>query len=178
MKKILLIAFKFPPYAGVGGFRWSKFSKHLARLGYEIHVITVNWKNYGENTFLKDVQHDNIHIHKIPSGYPHNLKYRPFSNYIFEAIKLIFFTFLNRFIFYDDEAQHWGKYLIPYCEKLIAKENIPIIIATGHPFQANYWASVLKNRNPTLKLIQDFRDPWVDQPNKPMTTPSPVIPKS
>jgi len=168
--KILLIAFKFPPYAGVGGFRWAKMAKYLARSGHVIHVVTVDWKQNGSNTFLEDIQHENIRIHKIPSGYPHNLKYRQFSNYILKKVKLIFFYVLNRFMFYDDEAQHWGKYLIPYCEKMIDKENIPIVIATGHPFQANYWASVLKIRNPTIKLIQDFRDPWVDEPLKSMNT--------
>jgi len=163
-KKILLIAFKYPPFSGVGGFRWSKLSKYLAQLGHELHVVTVVWQQYQPNTLLADVEHPNIHIHRIQSNYPHNLRYRPITNYYLNFLRKSFFYLLNRFLFYDDEAQYWGRYLLPVCQRLIADKQIEVIIATGHPFQANRWAAVLKKANPQLTLIQDFRDPWVDNP--------------
>ena len=51
---LLVIAYKFPPYAGVGGFRWAKLSKYLARLGHEVHVVTVPWRGGGPNTLVAD----------------------------------------------------------------------------------------------------------------------------
>ena len=168
-KKILLIAFKFPPYAGVGGFRWSKMSKYLVDMGYIIHVVTVNWKQYGGNTLLEDVQHRNIIIHRLPSLYFHNYKYKPYDDTISGKIKRIFrysfFKIINT-IWYEDEAQQWGYFLIPFCEKLIKDEKIKNIIATGHPFMANYWAAKLKHKHPEINLIQDFRDEWNDDPNR------------
>lgn len=161
-KKILLIAFKFPPYAGVGGFRWSKLCKYLAGLGHKIHVVTVNWQHQGPNTLIEDVQHPNINIYRIPSGYPHNLKYRFFQNRYLNILKNLGFVLIDRYFFYDDEAQHWGRYLIPFCERLIKENNINVVVSTGGPFQNNRWASVLKKRNDHIRLIQDFRDPWTD----------------
>ena len=163
-RKVLLIAFKFPPYAGVGGFRWAKLCKYLARIGHEIHVVTVHWKQLAPDTLYEDVQRPNIHIHWIPSGYPHNFKYRRMQNRYLNALKVRGLFLLDRAFFYDDEAQHWGRYLLPYCEQLLQKESLDTIIATGHPFQANRWAAIIKQRHPPIKLIQDFRDPWTDDP--------------
>jgi glycosyltransferase involved in cell wall biosynthesis len=161
-KKILLIAFKFPPYAGVGGYRWSKLSKYLAGMGHEIHVVTVGWKATGPNTLLDDVRHPNIRIHRIRSGCPHNLRTAAFRNPYLSYLVQRMFGLMDRFFYFDDEAQQWGRYLLPFCEQLIAAERIGVVIATGHPFQANRWAAVLKTRCPGIKLIQDFRDPWID----------------
>lgn len=56
MKKILLIAYKFPPYDGVASLRWAKMSKYLAKLGHEIHVLTVDWQEIGSKDFLEDIK--------------------------------------------------------------------------------------------------------------------------
>ena len=167
-KSILLIAFKFPPYAGVGAFRWSKLSKYLAERGYKIHVITVDWNNIGKDSYLKEVDNPNIFIHRIRSFYPHNFKYKRFKNTAFSNFlhisRHILLAILD-IIWYEDEAHYWGSYLIPYCEKLIKKENIKNIISTGAPFMANYWAAKLKKRNPNINLVLDFRDPWSENKN-------------
>lgn len=168
-KKILLIAFKYPPYSGVGGFRWSKLSKYLAEEGCVLHVVTVNWKKYGNNTLLEDIHHPNIIVHRIPSLYFHNFKYRPFNSNltgkIMRVLRYLFFRAINLF-WYEDEAHFWGYTLLPFCKKLIIRENITNVIATGHPFMANYWASRLKIIMPEINLIQDFRDEWNDDPNR------------
>lgn len=168
-KKILLVSFKFPPYAGVGSFRWSKITKYLAKKGYKIHVITVNWDYIGSDNLLEDVNHHNIIIHKIPSFYPHNFKYKRFkSNNLGNLLHITRHGILKilDLIWYEDEAHFWGKHLIPYCEKIIRKEGIKNVISTGAPFMANYWSAKLKVKNPDINLILDFRDPWSENKNK------------
>ena len=161
MNRVLLIAFKYPPYAGVGGYRWSKISKYLAYFGHKIDVVTLKWNQSDENTLFEDIVHEKIKVHRIPSGYPHNLKLLRFNNNFVNKIKNEMFYYINKFIYYDDEAQYWGKFLLPYCKKLIKRHRIRIIIATGHPFQSNRWATELRDKNNQVKLIQDFRDPWI-----------------
>ena len=68
--RMLLIAYKFPPYAGVGGFRWAKLSKYLARLGHEIHVVSVPWPAYGPNTLMADAAEPGVTVHPIPLRLP------------------------------------------------------------------------------------------------------------
>src|SRR5207302_7112869 len=41
VRKALLVAFHFPPDAAVGAIRPAKTVKHLSRLGWEVHVVTV-----------------------------------------------------------------------------------------------------------------------------------------
>ncbi|ODS40493.1 hypothetical protein BEH94_06715 [Candidatus Altiarchaeales archaeon WOR_SM1_SCG] len=185
-KKILVIAFKFPPYSGIGAKRWAKFSKYFAKKGYIIHVITVKWDQLGGKNWLDDVYHSNIIIHRIPSPFIHNIKYKSIIGYkkaikhkndqnkkIYEIgnIKNIFkkeiyklMRWMGDFFFYVDEAQYWHHFLIPYCKKIIKKEKIKNVIATGAPFMANYWASRLKDEMSNINIIQDFRDPWMDNP--------------
>lgn len=162
---LLLIAFKFPPYSQVGAFRWARLSRYLAELGHKIDVVTVDWKLEDASSLLDQIEHENITVHRIRSGYPHNLKYRRFKNKLLNGIiRRLFTLFLDKYIYWDDEAQHWGKYLIPVCESLLREKAIQVVIATGSPFQANYWAARLKKRNEDICLIQDLRDPWVRDP--------------
>ena len=161
MKPVVLIAFKFPPYAGVGGFRWSKLCKYLALQNHKIYVVTVRWKQLGPNSLLDDVSHSNIEIHRIPSNYPHNLKHRVFKNAILAQVRKRFLDFLDRYLFFDDYAQQWGMHLIPICRGLMRRKGVYLIIATGHPFQSMRWAGELKKADPSVKVILDFRDPWI-----------------
>ena len=166
-RPILLIAYKFPPYAGVGAFRWAKLSKYLARLGHEVHVATVRWPAYGPNTLIEDAAEPGVVVHAVRSGSPHRLRHRPLGRRA-GAARHLSLRALDTALFYDDEAQRWGRHLIGACERLIDEHGIEVAVATGHPFQANRWAAVLKRRRPGLRLVQDFRDPWADNPFRPL----------
>ena len=165
-KKILLIAFKFPPYPEVGAFRWAKFSKYFAKKGYTIHVATVNWIEKHTQSWHKDVISKNIIIHCISSLFIHNLKYYKFSPNILgkflNKLRNQLIKVFNLF-YYIDDAQFWGYKLLPFCLELIKKENIKYVIATGAPFMSNYWASRMKIIMPDIKLIHDLRDEWYEE---------------
>jgi glycosyltransferase involved in cell wall biosynthesis len=40
IRRLLVITYHFPPDGAVGGLRWAGFSKYLARLGWEVHIVT------------------------------------------------------------------------------------------------------------------------------------------
>src|SRR3982751_5669206 len=40
VRRLLVISYHFPPDGAVGGQRWAGLSKYLARLGWEVHVVT------------------------------------------------------------------------------------------------------------------------------------------
>jgi glycosyltransferase involved in cell wall biosynthesis len=168
MRSFILIAYKYPPYDQVGSLRWTKLTKYLARKGHTIHVITVDWTGIGSEKTLLDVQHSNIKIHNIPSGYPHKLKYKSFKNKYLNFLKsLPFRLFLDKFICFDDEAQLWKPHLLKKLEELTTLHNINIIVTTGGPFQAMRWSSLFKQSSTrAIKLIHDFRDQWAKEPFK------------
>lgn len=164
---ILIIAFKFPPYGGVGARRWAKFAKYLAREGYRVHVVTVKYAIKGANAWLQDIDDSRITVHRIPSGFPHNLyqrRYgRSFADRVKNKLKVRLFG-LFKYGFWLDEAQYWGRSLLPYCGQLISEHGIVNVMATGAPFSVNYFAAKLKQTNPEINLINDWRDPWNDNP--------------
>lgn len=168
MKKILLVSFKFPPYSRTGSFRWTKLSRAFAGKGYKVHVVTLDW-NIGDRTdYSEDVNHENIIIHRIPSAFPHNFFYKKYGASLIGKIKNKLRNQIQKLLkwtYFVDDAQKWGKYLLPFCRKLVNEENIQTIIATGAPFMQNYWAARLKTEIESesggpVRLIQDFRDEW------------------
>jgi len=160
-KKILLIAFRFPPMGGVGSRRWAKFSKILARRGYEIHVITIKYPYVDKVNWSYDVAHPNIITHRINAGIP-SIILKESKNKAESLIVYLFNRLCRPLLFYLDNAQRWYKYLLPYAKNLIRGKNIKNVIVTGPPNSLHYFTSFLKIENPLLNLIHDFRDPWND----------------
>ncbi len=159
---ILLLAFRYPPFNRIGAYRWSKLSGRLARLGHEIDVLCAPWPAAEDPGWFRDVEHERIRIHRVHSSYPHQLRSaQPEHRFLQKAHGKIF-RWLDRLTPPHDIASLWGLRLRPAAELALASyASRPVMIATGAPFSANYWAARIKQRHPDIKLIQDFRDPWL-----------------
>lgn len=155
-KKIMVIAYKYPPYEGVGARRWAKFSKYLAKSGYEVHIITGNWKSDSGNSWRSDTVNKNVKVNRLP--YLLSQKYKPgIIGKIYFRFEIIF----SRIFHWTDEAYGFYAQNMWKIIRYIKKHNITTVIATGGPFSSNYFASQIKMRVPEIKLVQDFRDPWI-----------------
>jgi len=173
---ILIIAFKYPPYPGVGAFRWANLSYEFAQAGKTVHVITVRWKRKPNSSFLHVLDHPNIIVHRLPSLGFHNIRNMEgrtrVGKYFAKAIKWGLRRVLKPWYFLD-EAQQWHWIMIPYVQRLIQRENIHVMIATGTPYSVNYAAvrikQILEQKGHSIKLTQDMRDPWNDLPNYPLS---------
>jgi hypothetical protein len=87
---ILIIAYKFPPMGGIGTRRWAKFSKYLARKGYKVHILTINYPYIDKMNWYKDIADEKkIIIHRVKPCYPlallkeYNSKYASFFKSVF-----------------------------------------------------------------------------------------------
>ena len=87
MKKVLILAYDFPPYVSVGGLRPYNWYKHLKEFGVEPIVVTRQWGNvHGnhldyisageseesiiENTEIKNTEfseNQSVHFMKLPN---------------------------------------------------------------------------------------------------------------
>lgn len=146
---------------GVGSRRWAKFSKLLARRGYEVEVITTKYPYVDKVNWSYDVEHPNISVHHIKAGIASTLLKESKSN-IERIVGYIFNRLFKPLFYYLDSGQRWHKYLIPYARHLIRQKKIRNVIVTGPPSSVHYFASFLKIENPLINLIQDFRDTWND----------------
>lgn len=168
----VLIAFRFPPYDRIGAYRWSKLCGRLARLGHRVDVLCAPWNAAPDPGWFVDVQHENIRIHVVGSLYPHRLRVVPLEQRALRKLRGQAFTWLDRLLPEHDIASLWGFRLLPAAERLLATRPEPsVVVATGAPFNANAWAARLARRNRQVRLIQDFRDPWLTSRDELATSP-------
>ena len=162
-RPILLIAYKFPPYA----------RRRRVSVGQAVEVPRSSWPRdpRGQRP-LAGVRSEHAHGRRrgarsdrsrIPSGSPHRFRHRPCAvaggwGALCRA------TWARRRLFYDDEAQRWGRHLVGFCERLIDERGIEVAVATGHPFQANRWAAELKRRRPGAEADPGLPRPVGRQP--------------
>ena len=52
-RKLLIIAYHFPPDAAVGGTRPAKFAKYLARDGWQPYILTVRERYFAETDWSR-----------------------------------------------------------------------------------------------------------------------------
>ena len=160
MINLIVVAHKYPPFDGVGANRWTHLTKYLASMGYRVHVLTVD---RGEVPFV----HENITIHKVKSGLFYRLTSFKFKNRLLTSLFSFAINKIRSLFWFDDEAQYWGRHLVPKIIEVVNQCDVEVVIATGHPFQANRWAAEAKIKSGNkFKLIQDIRDPWVHNPFK------------
>ena len=162
LERLLVVAFKYPPYAAVGGKRWAKLSKYLARQGVTVDVVTVPWPN-GDPATLADVTHDNIRIHRIPAMSPNRLRITD-PRTLLQRVRGKLYRTLVAGRPVSQDAAWWGPVVIPAVAWIARRKRSQAIVVTGAPFMANYWIARGKALLPKVPLVQEFRDPWADLP--------------
>lgn len=168
MKKILILAYDFPPYVSVGGLRPYSWYKYLKEYGIYPIVITRQWSNqYGDGrdyiapsetkkTIIEDSEFGTI----IKTPYKPNLANRIFLKYgenkfrLFRKIIAGYYDFLQWFL------PIGVKYNIyKYAKKYIKENHVDLIIATGDPFILFKYASKLGKKF-NIPFVHDYRDLW------------------
>jgi glycosyltransferase involved in cell wall biosynthesis len=169
--RFLLIAFRFPPYDRIGAYRWSKLCGRLAARGHDIDVLTVPWPRAADPGWHGDVEHPRIRVHRTESLYPHRFRHlRPESRVLQRLHGRVLGAF-DRVVGDHDAAVLWGYTMLPRAREILHATHARVVIATGAPYSANLWAARLKQSWPALRLIQDFRDPWLSTQAELATSP-------
>ncbi len=172
MKKILIIAYYWPPAGGPGVQRWLKFVKYLPDFGIEPHVYVPENPTYPimDVELEKEVSDKAIIIkrkifepyglasifskkntQKISSGIIPNQRKQSFLQKMFLWIRG------NAFI--PDARVLWVKPSIKFLEKYIQENKIDTIITTGPPHSLHLIGLGLKEKL-NVNWMADFRDPW------------------
>jgi hypothetical protein len=168
MKKILILAYDFPPYVSVGGLRPFAWLKYLSRYGVYPIVVTRQWRNKHGNYL--DYVEEGYASHTILEEYEHGLILRtPYQPNLANRILLRYgekrFSWLRRFITAWYEIWQWfclvgPKVNIYKAANNYLKENrVDVIVATGDPFVLFRYASLLSKKY-QIPWIADYRDPW------------------
>ena len=131
MKNILMIATYFPPMAGIGTVRITKFVKYLPIYGWNPTVVTIGEKNIPtyDESLLKDIK-DNINVIRID------------------------FKQKNK-----DISKDFYKALKKEIDGIILKNKYDAVFITGGPFYIFPIGKYIFEKY-NIPYIIDFRDPW------------------
>ncbi|MDD4495191.1 MAG: glycosyltransferase [Eubacteriales bacterium] len=155
MKKVLIIAYQFPPMGGSGVQRTTKFVKYLRNCGWEPIVLTrsVKGMELKDESLLQDIPED-VSIVRTKAydltGLPGLMKYPG--------------KFIGRKVFIPDAEMLWRKFAVKTAVRLVSEGDINLIYSTSYPYSDHMLALSLKKKFPGIPWAADFRDEWTNNP--------------
>ena len=174
MKRLLILAYDFPPYVSVGGLRPYAWYKYLKEFDVYPIVVTRQWGNkYGNEldyvapsesaeTIVEETEFGTI----IRTPYKPNLANRLMLKYGKNRFALVrkavtaFYEIAQFVFFVGPKAGIWRG-----AKNYLKSNKVDAIIATGEPFILFRYASVLGKRF-RLPWVADYRDPWTQNKNR------------
>jgi glycosyltransferase involved in cell wall biosynthesis len=154
MKKVLLVAYHYPPVGGSGALRTLKFTKYLPKFGFKPYILTVKNSMY--------IQKDPSLIKEIPPE-ARIIATFSFEHRILRASKLL--NIDPEWFFITDVNLGWLPFAVLSGTKVIRKENIDVIYVTA-PIWTSLLIGYLLKKRTGKPLVVDFRDPWTINPFK------------
>lgn len=168
MKKLLILAYDFPPYVSVGGLRPYAWYRYLKEFDVEPVVVTRQWGNkYGNEldyiapgesneTIVETTEYGTI----IRTPYEPNLANRIMLKYGRSKFALIrkmvtaWYEFMQFLFFVGPKSG-----LYRGAKEYLKQNKVDAIIATGEPFVLFKYASALSKKY-GIPWVADYRDPW------------------
>jgi glycosyltransferase involved in cell wall biosynthesis len=175
-KKVLVIAYYWPPSGGSGVQRWLKFVKYLPVYGWKPYVFTPANPSFAirDESLAKNVPPEAEVIH-FPIWEPYEAFFK-LSGWLGGAPKSAkptelvsgkkksafqkISTWIRGNFFIPDPRVFWVKPSVRFLQQYLVQHNIHKIITTGPPHSVHLIGLKLKQRNPSLQWFADFRDPW------------------
>ncbi len=173
-KKVLIVTYYWPPAGGPGVQRWLKFAKYLPEFGFQPIIYTPENPSYPlvDQSLKKEVP-AGIPIVKTKIIEPYALAERlSKGNKKFKAgqfdlkqnqsflAKLSIWVRGNFFI--PDARKFWIRPSVKFLKTYLQEQGIDTVITTGPPHSMHLIGLKLKEQNPQLKWVADFRDPWTE----------------
>ncbi|MBS1581546.1 MAG: glycosyltransferase [Bacteroidetes bacterium] len=160
---LLIVSHTFPPYRGIGGRRWAKFAKELARRGYIVHVVhSAGGDDLKGSLWTDDIAHPGIRPHPLPQRYPSVLFKRPLTSFREKVMYRVWRRLLPLVTRGNwlDKGVRWRGMLVRKASALIEAHGIRNVVVTGAPFSLMAHLTELRTRHLAVNLVADFRDPW------------------
>jgi glycosyltransferase involved in cell wall biosynthesis len=172
MRKVLVIAYYFPPLGLSGVQRTVKFVKYLEQYGWQPTVLTVSHTGYyaKDESMLREMEARNIRIIRADSLDPNRLfQKKGIVKVPAERTRKIL-SRLSDTLFIPDNKIGWKRSAINAASTLLAAEPHQLIFATAPPQTTFLIGKALKEKF-KIPLVVDYRDAWVDYPFKFYPTP-------
>ena len=169
MKRVLIIAYYWPPSGGSGVQRWVKFVKYLPANGWEPVVFAPQNADYPslDNSFAAEVP-PTVEVLRGPIWEPY-AAYRKLTGAKSTEVteissgkkswkqKLSLWIRANLFV--PDPRVGWVRPSVKRLRKYLEENPVDVIVTTGPPHSVHLIGQKL-HRATGIPWIPDFRDPW------------------
>jgi glycosyltransferase involved in cell wall biosynthesis len=158
VRKLLMLAYYFPPLGGAGVQRSAKFAKYLARAGWEIKVISVVPPAYEpfDSSLEREIVNERISVIRVPTGEAFRGLDRIPAGWRIRAGLQDWFLFPDRMASWFEPAYQAAA---SFCS---TNPGVPVF-STSAPYTAHLIGLALKQRFGS-PWIADFRDEWTQNP--------------
>lgn len=169
MKKLLILAYDFPPYVSVGGLRPYNWYRYLKEFGVEPIVVTRQWSNAHGNhlDYIAAGESDQTVVEQTAFGTILKTPYTPnFANRLLLKHGEKKYALARKSVSAYYEFAQFLKPVGPKAElyraarEYLQNNKVDAIIATGDPFVLFSYASKLSEEF-GIPWIADYRDTWV-----------------
>lgn len=151
-KKVMMIAYQFPPMGGAGVQRSSKFAKYLPQFGWKPVVLTVHPTGLKDQTLSKELEDLEI------------IRTKPYDPTAWPGPFGLFGKVLTRKIFIPDGEWIWYRLNRKKVLKYVKEHNPDVIYTTSYPYSDHLMGAYIKKHFPDIPWVVDFRDEWCNNP--------------
>lgn len=193
MKRVLVVAYYFPPIAASGGIRLLGFCRHLTEYGWLPRVLSTDassvYPDQGIDEDLCNGLSDQVRVDRIPHPNPLRTLLRA-RNKMCEMFRSVVLTcrqlgsldgihkdqgrikqvstikdfMLDLAFSFPDPQCSWRRPALRWASRLPQTERPDAVLATGNPWTALLVGKDLAERF-GVPFVADFRDPWMMDPN-------------
>jgi glycosyltransferase involved in cell wall biosynthesis len=160
-RRLLVMAYYFPPYGGGFSIRIGKFAKYLSRLGWECTVISVSPESYSPDVAVTGAEPDGAAVHRTPSferllpgaggTAPAGGGGAPAPAGVLQRLK--------HFVLLPDRQVLWTPYALRLARRLHRERPFDAALATAPPMSTIPAAAALR-RLLGIPAVLDLRDDW------------------
>ena len=179
-RDVLFISYLFPPVAGGGVQRSSKFVKYLPQFGWKPIVLTVRepYDFYCDDEMMQDVSGKCVIIRTfsiepmklvrkfLKKRSRRKVQSESSGTLTQKTLKPGFLVKLKTYLLFPDNEIMWLPFAVWKGMRVIRKNKPALIYSTASPF-TDHLIALLLTKFSGLPWVADFRDLWVDRPNFP-----------
>jgi glycosyltransferase involved in cell wall biosynthesis len=156
-RRVLVLAYFFPPIAGAGTQRTLKFVRHLEPLGWDATVVSTRSRRYRarDRSLLDEVPRTTRVIRTIAF---------PLAHYAGIALHVLRLRWLRAFVVWPDNGLGWAPFAFLAGMRAARRDRPDVLFSTSSPY-SSHLVALLVARLTGLPWVADFRDEWSSNPH-------------
>jgi glycosyltransferase involved in cell wall biosynthesis len=156
-RRVLVLAYYFPPVGGAGVQRTLKFVKYLEPLGWDATVISTRSRAYG-------VRDESLLAEVPASTRVQRAAALPLARYLGFAMHRLGPQWLRTYVMWPDGGLGWAPFAFLAAMRAVRRDRPDVLLSSSAPY-GSHLAALLVTRFTGVPWVADFRDEWTANPH-------------